>query len=100
MRRAKKPTEDSQDVQDEAFLRQHSPHPSSAAISLDQVREKLVKELELAQAGAEAIDQVARAFSMGGAAALRDALKLIDQVLLEQQAGRIKAAATGKGQQR
>ncbi len=95
MRETKK---DSQDVQDEAFLQQHSAHPSSAAISLAQVREKLVKELELAQAGAEAVDQVARAFSLGGAAALQDALKLIDQVLLEQQAARIKAAATGKGQ--
>jgi hypothetical protein len=97
MRNIKKP-EDSQDVQDEAFLRQHSPHPSCATMSLDQVREKLVKELELAQAGAEAGDQVARAFSLGGAAALRDALKLIDQVLPEQQAARIKAAASGKGQ--
>ena len=97
MRNIKKP-EDSQDVQDEAFLRQHSPHPSWATMSLDQVREKLVKELELAQAGAEAGDQVARAFSLGGAAALRDALKLLDQVLPEQQAARIKAAASGKGQ--
>jgi hypothetical protein len=48
----KKPIENSQDVQDEAFLRRCSSQSSSAAVTLDQVREELVRLLELARAGA------------------------------------------------
>ncbi|MGO9307604.1 MAG: hypothetical protein ACLQDL_01115 [Spirochaetia bacterium] len=95
MRRTKKPTEDSQDVQDEAFLRQHSPHPSTVAISLGQVREELVKELELARAGAKAVDPTARAFSLGTVSGIEGALKLIEKALQMERAERITAAATG-----
>ena len=90
---------DLQDVQDEAFLRQHSPHPSSTAISLDQVRAELVKELELAREGTKATDPTARAFSLGSVSGLEDALKLIDKALQAQTAARIKAASTGEGRQ-
>lgn len=67
-------------------------------MTFDQVRDELAKGLELAQAGTKAIDPVARAFSLGSASGLEEALALIDKALQEEQAARIKAAATGKGQ--
>ena len=81
MRKTEKPIEDSQDGRDEAFLVQHSRPPrSSATVTLDQVREELVKRLELARAGSKAVDPTARAFASGHAAGLEDAIKLLDQV--------------------
>ncbi|MGA2641089.1 MAG: hypothetical protein ABSG21_09310 [Spirochaetia bacterium] len=58
-------------------------------MALYQVRE------ELARAGAKATDPGARAFSLGHAEGLGDALKLVDKALQAQTAARIKAAATG-----
>jgi hypothetical protein len=92
----KKPIENSQDVQDEAFLRRCSSRSSSAAVTLDQVREELVRLLELATAGAKAVDPAARAFSSGHAAGLEDAIKVLDRALPAEQTARIKAAAQGK----
>ena len=64
-------------------------------MTLDQVREELVKRLELARAGGKAVDPAARAFSSGHAAGLEDAIKLLDQVLQAEASARIKAAAQG-----
>jgi hypothetical protein len=99
MRRIKKPIEDSQDVKDEAFLRQYSPRPSSAAISLDQVREELAAALETARAGTKAVDREARTFALGRVSALEEAIRLMDKALQDQASAQIKAAATGKAQQ-
>ena len=66
-------------------------------MTLDQVREELVKRLELARAGAKAVDPTARAFSLGSADGIEHALKLVDKVIQAQQAARIKAAATDEG---
>ena len=97
MRKTEKPIEDSEDVRDEAFLLQHSRSPrSSAAVTFDQMREELVKMLELARAGSKAVDPTARAFSSGHAAGLEDAIKILDRALRAEQAARIKAAAQGK----
>ena len=87
---------DLQDGRDEVFLLQHSSQSNSAAVGLNQVREELVKRLELAQAATRATDLMAREFSLGNVAGLRDAIKLIDKALQTQAAARIKAAATGK----
>ena len=65
-------------------------------MTLDQVREQLVRRLELARAGSKAVDPTARAFSSGHAAGLEDAIKLLDQVLQAEASARIKAAAQGK----
>lgn len=67
-------------------------------MTIDQVREELVKRLELARVGAKAVDPTARVFSSGHAEGLGDALKLIDKALQAEQAARIKAASSGKGQ--
>lgn len=97
MHKTEKPIEDLQDVRDEAFLLQHSQSPrSSAAVSLDQVREQLVRLLELAQAGREAVDPIAHSFESGRVTGLEDAIKLIDKALQAEAAARIKAAAQGR----
>ena len=56
MRETKKPIEDSQDAKDEAFLVQHSSRSSSAAVTLDQVREELSAMLDSARAGSKAVE--------------------------------------------
>ena len=67
-----------------------------AALALGQVREKLVRLLELAKTGTKAADPAAQAFSSGHAAGLEDAIKLLDKVLLAEARARMKAAARGK----
>jgi hypothetical protein len=98
MHKTEKPIEDSQDAKDDAFLVQHSrPARSSAAVTLDQVREELAKRLELARAESKAVDPTARAFASGHAAGLEDAIKLIDIFVQVEASARIKAAAQDKG---
>ena len=65
-------------------------------MTLDQVREELVKRLELAREGSKAVDPTARAFSSGHAAGLEDAIKLLDQILQAEASARIKEAGRGK----
>ena len=89
--------ENSQDVRDDAFLRQHSPRSSSAAMPLDQVREELAAALETSKAGTKAVDPEARTFALGRVSALEEAIRLIDKALQQQASARIKAAATGEG---
>jgi hypothetical protein len=96
MRKMKKPTEDSQDARDETFLQQHSSQSSSAVVGLDQMREELVKLLELARARSKAMDPTARAFSSGHATGLADAIRILDRALQSEQEARIRAAAQGK----
>ena len=97
MRKTEKPIEDSQDGRDEAFLMQHSRPPrSSATVTLDQVREQLVKMLAVSREGSKAVDPTAQAFASGHAAGLEDAIKLLDQVLQAEASARLKAAAQGK----
>jgi hypothetical protein len=55
-------------------------------MTLDQVREELVKMLKLARAGSKAVDPTARAFASGHAAGLEDAIKLINSVLQAKHA--------------
>jgi hypothetical protein len=94
--RIKKPTEDSQDTKDEAFLRQHSPRPGSAATNLDQIRVELTVALETARTGTQAVDRDARAFALGRVSALEEAIRLIDKALQDQASARTKAATTGE----
>jgi hypothetical protein len=97
MHKTEKPIEDSQDARDEAFLVQYSrPARSSAAVTLDHVREELGKMLELSQKSTKAVDPIARSFESGRVTGLEDAIKLIDKVLQAEQAARIKTAEQGK----
>lgn len=93
MHKTEKPTEDSQDGRDEAFLLQHSSRPSTG--SLDQVREELVKMLELSRTGEKAVDPIARSFASGRVSGIESALKLIDKALQAEASARIRAAAQG-----
>ena len=88
--------DDLQNARDDAFLLQHSqPTRSSAAVTLDHVREELGKMLELSQKGTKAVDPIARSFESGRVTGLEDAIKLIDKVLQAEQAARIKVIAQG-----
>ena len=93
----KKPTQSSQDVQDEAFLRRCSPRSSSAAVTLDPVREELAAALETSKAGTKAVDREARTFALGRVSALEEAIRIIDKALQEQASARTKVAVTGEG---
>lgn len=98
MRKTKEQIEDDlQDVKDQAFLTQHSrPTRRSAAESLDQLRERLVRLLELARAGTKAVDPIARSFESGRVTGLEEAIELIDEALQAEGAARIKAAVQGR----
>jgi hypothetical protein len=83
MRKTKKQIEeDLQNARDDTFLLQHSqPTRSSAAVSLDQVREELVKMLAASHEGMKAVDPTDRSFESGRVTGLEDAIKLIDKAL-------------------
>jgi hypothetical protein len=93
MRETKK---DLQDGRDEAFLLRHSPQRYLTAVTLDQVREELVKMLAVSREGTKAVDPTARSFESGRVTGIEDAVKLIDKALQAEQTARIKAAAQGK----
>jgi hypothetical protein len=96
MRETKKPIEDPQDGRDEAFLLRHSPRSNRAAVTLDQVREELVKMLAVSREGAKAVDPTARSFESGRVTGLEDAVRLIDKALQAEASARIKAAIQGE----
>ena len=65
-------------------------------MTLDQVREELVKMLALSREGTKAVDPTAKTWASGHAAALEDAIKLIDKALQAERTARLKAAAQGR----
>lgn len=65
-------------------------------MTLDQVREELVKMLALSREGTKAVDPAAKTWASGHAAALEDAIKLIDKALQAERTARLKAAAQGR----
>jgi hypothetical protein len=93
MRETKK---DLQDGRDEAFLLRHSPRSNRAAVTLDQVREELVKMLGVSREGTKAVDPTARTFELGRVTGIEDALKLIDKALQAAASARIKATVQGE----
>ena len=67
-------------------------------MTLEQVRDELVKLLAVSRKGEKAADPTASAWSSGYVAGLEDAIKLIDKALQAEASARIKAAAQGKTQ--
>ena len=65
-------------------------------MAFDQVRKELVKMLAVSREGTRAVDPTAKTWASGHAAALEDAITVIDKALQAERTAQLKAAAQGR----